>query len=336
MAEAGNGGKQNEEKKLKVLQRARTGKKISITKRIQQLNEHVSQRGGRRALGLLLDGLQKVFWELEQVCEEILNLSEVVDDLNDIEEIRFEVDSCVASATEYLESRQDDPPSTSSSIALSWVQKHLERFGAMNDDASSNLGSGAGDASGGIQEPDPESNQTGKKLARTLPPVPPISMLSVPQDTGAKLENIDTQSKCLQDSDQSLEQDGENLALKGGELPDSESFLGNGDVRVRNPSNPNIAGHLTLEAAPPLHEPSARFLGTESGTVPLGAAGSSISYGLGSSVVESYKQVAGNTVEAGNGSVSLTDRGMNFNFEPAKLPVFSEQTSGHKGVHPNA
>ena len=150
MAEAGNGGKQNEEKKLKVLQRARTGKKISITKRIQQLNEHVSQKGGRRALGLLLDGLQKVFWELEQVCEEILNLSEVVDDLNDIEEIRFEVDSCVASATEYLESRQDDPPSTSSSIALSWVQKHLERFGAMNDDVSSNLSSGAGDASGGI------------------------------------------------------------------------------------------------------------------------------------------------------------------------------------------
>ena len=138
MAEAVNGGGQNEELRLKALRRARTGKKISITKRIKQLNRLVSEESGRRAMELLLNGLQTVFGELEQVCETISTLIDEDEELNDVESIRFDVDSCVAVVTEYLEFHNDDPRSSSSSIALDWVRKHDGRFGMDNDDDSSN------------------------------------------------------------------------------------------------------------------------------------------------------------------------------------------------------
>ena len=85
----------------------------------------------------MLNALQNVFGELEKVCLEISDLCDEEDHLNDIEDIRFEVETCVAMATEYLEARKGDPPSTASSIALSWVRKHMGQFG-VNDEVSSN------------------------------------------------------------------------------------------------------------------------------------------------------------------------------------------------------
>ena len=134
MAEATKGEDQNEGKRLKVLRRSRTGKKGSITKRINQLDKFVSEKGGRRATEMMLKGLQDIFKELEKVCLEISDLCDEEDQLNDIEEIRFNVETCVAMATEYLDARREDPPSEASSIALSWVRKHMGQFGVNDDD----------------------------------------------------------------------------------------------------------------------------------------------------------------------------------------------------------
>ena len=58
--------------------------------------------------------------------------------MSDIENICFEVDSCASNVTEFLELRKDHPPSSSSSIALSWVWEHVGRFGVEHDDKSRN------------------------------------------------------------------------------------------------------------------------------------------------------------------------------------------------------
>ena len=117
------------EKRLKILRESRTGKKGSITKRINQLYQYVAEKEGRRATELLLKYLHKVYEELEKVCCEISELSDEYDGLNDLEDIRFEIETCEATVTEYLEERKDDPPSTNSSRALSWVKKHAPQFG---------------------------------------------------------------------------------------------------------------------------------------------------------------------------------------------------------------
>ena len=74
------------EKRLKILRESRTGKKGSITKRINQLYQYVAEKEGRRATELLLKYLHKVYEELEKVCGEISELSDEYDGLNDLED----------------------------------------------------------------------------------------------------------------------------------------------------------------------------------------------------------------------------------------------------------
>ena len=87
------------QRRLAVLKSKRTGKKASITKRIKQLAGMVEAGGCSRTLMQDMMGkLAAVYEELEVVCEEIAQLSElhdVSDPNNDIEEIRFNVDSCI-------------------------------------------------------------------------------------------------------------------------------------------------------------------------------------------------------------------------------------------------
>ena len=115
-------------RRLKKLKASRTGKKGSITKRMNQLERFVSERNGRRATQLLVGALQTVYQELVEVCEEISTLDGEDDPNNDIEDVLFEVESCVAMVVEYLEARREEPRTESSSVALSWVKKHLHRF----------------------------------------------------------------------------------------------------------------------------------------------------------------------------------------------------------------
>ena len=138
-------GQEELERRLKVLRGSRTGKKSSITKRINQLHKYVEDKQGRRATELLLEFLQKVYGELEKVCEEISELSEEYDSKNDLEDVRFEVDSCAATVAEYLEATRDDPASSNSSIALSWVKKHAKRFGGGYEEDGSVGGKGSED-----------------------------------------------------------------------------------------------------------------------------------------------------------------------------------------------
>ena len=112
-------------KKLVKLQRSRTGKKGSITKRIEQLNG-MAEAGGcsRRQMKFLLDKLTTVYEELEKVCEEISDISALLDvsddNNNNIEDIRFNVDCCFALVSEHIDSRQDES-SSSGQRTLSWV-----------------------------------------------------------------------------------------------------------------------------------------------------------------------------------------------------------------------
>ena len=69
----------------------------------------------------VMDGLNSVFKELEQVCEEISSISDDIDELNSLEDIRMNIEICVAVVTDHLDGRRDEPPSTETS---SWVAKH--------------------------------------------------------------------------------------------------------------------------------------------------------------------------------------------------------------------
>ena len=107
---AAGDGKMTEDtvRRLKKLKGSRTGKKGSITKRINQLEKFVEEKQGRRATQLLVGALETVYRELEEVCEEISNLDEEYDPNNDIEDVRFQVETCVAIVTQHLEARKED------------------------------------------------------------------------------------------------------------------------------------------------------------------------------------------------------------------------------------
>ena len=137
MAAAEGGMDVAHERRLKKLKETRTRKKRYITMRINQLERMVGEKGGRRAIGLLLGNLETVYHELEGVCGDISDICDDEDPYNDIEEIRFQVETSMAMVTEYLEARKDDPTSDNSSIALSWVLKHLQHFGKSGEDSAS-------------------------------------------------------------------------------------------------------------------------------------------------------------------------------------------------------
>ena len=163
MAAAEGGANNNLGRRLKKLKGSRTGKKRSITMRINQLERMVSEKGGRRAIQMLLQNLETIHHELEQVCDEISDICDEEDPYNDIEEIRFQVESSVATVTEYLEARKDDPHSENSSIALSWVMKHLKHFeqggapssrsgeGSVQDEVAEEVPEGVTSAAGPVQ-----------------------------------------------------------------------------------------------------------------------------------------------------------------------------------------
>ena len=125
------------EKELKALKRQRTWKKGAITTRTRKLEELVDNGGSRRVIAAMVEGLLQVFDELKQVCDSISSICDEDDELNSLEEIRMKVEICVATASENLDERMNDPPSTETS---SWVAKHASFAGAMVNETDSGQG----------------------------------------------------------------------------------------------------------------------------------------------------------------------------------------------------
>ena len=133
----------DDEKRLKALKFSRRGKKSSITKRVNELERLVTEGGSRKRIQYLVEAMLKVFQEITEVCLQISILSDELDEKNDLELVKANIDSCVALVSEYLDSRRDDPPSKSS-LCSSWVAKHavgmmenVSRDGQSTDVASS-------------------------------------------------------------------------------------------------------------------------------------------------------------------------------------------------------
>ena len=98
--------------RLRKLQRSHTGKKGSVTKRIEEL--HGLMEAGNssgRYMRLRMEKLTLVFNELQEVCNEMTDLVEIhdVSDLfDDIENIRYNVECCGDLVSEYVELRDDE------------------------------------------------------------------------------------------------------------------------------------------------------------------------------------------------------------------------------------
>ena len=97
------------DKSLEQLKFIRRGKKSAITKRIATLEKLVAEGGGRRVIASLMERLQAVFEETNAICDEIANRSEGIDLCNDLENVRINVDTCLAYASDYLNERENDP-----------------------------------------------------------------------------------------------------------------------------------------------------------------------------------------------------------------------------------
>ena len=110
-------------KRLQALKLSRRGKKGAITKRANELEKLVEERGSRRRMQFLTEKLQQVYEDLKKVCEEILHLCDEVSEYNDLEDVECRVDSCVALVSEYLDSHKDDP-SSGGSFTSTWVHQH--------------------------------------------------------------------------------------------------------------------------------------------------------------------------------------------------------------------
>ena len=128
------------ERRLEKLRRLRTGKKTAVTKRIARLLGLVEAgQCSRRQIRFLSEKLSVVLDELIATCEEIseINISLGRDDdaLNDLVEVRMDVDECLAMVTDHLESRHDEVSSSSSGSTVgSWVSRSLEMAtGAQSD-----------------------------------------------------------------------------------------------------------------------------------------------------------------------------------------------------------
>ena len=130
-------------KRLKALKLSRRGKKGAITKRANELEKLVEEKGSRRRIQFLNEKLLQVYEDLKQVCMEIFQLCDEVDDYNDLEDVECRVDSCVALVSEYLESRQDDP-SSSGSFTSTWVNRHaVGALESVRSEGSSSTGQSA-------------------------------------------------------------------------------------------------------------------------------------------------------------------------------------------------
>ena len=114
------------EVKVTKLKNSCSGKKGSITRRIDELNRLVSESGSRTRIKFLHEAMLEVYRALKVSFNK---LSELVDtpEYDWLESIDASVGVCTAEVSEYIESRRDDPSSTSS-LTDSWVKKHSPRI----------------------------------------------------------------------------------------------------------------------------------------------------------------------------------------------------------------
>ena len=128
------------ERRLEKLRRLRTGKKTAVTKRIARLDGLVEAgQCSRRQIRFLMEKLSVVLDELTATCDEIseINISLKRDDdaLNDLVDVRMDVDECLALVSDHLESRHDEVSSSSSGSTVgSWVSKNLEMAAGAESD----------------------------------------------------------------------------------------------------------------------------------------------------------------------------------------------------------
>ena len=233
------------EKHLKTLKGQRTWKKGAITKRIRKLEALVNDGGSRRVIAAGVEGLQAVFNELNLVCSSIASMIDEVDDLNSLEEIRMEVEMCVAMANEDLEARKEDPPSTEENTR-SWVNQHAETL----EDGGSRLGDiGHEDLSGEYRvRSEAASEPSGNVLTNSVQNHSPSFSANAPPfpitSTGAGAIDFSrdfTHDLTYDDYNPFFSLCGENVSWRNdnafqGQLP----YGGQQDVRLR----PQDPGHL--------------------------------------------------------------------------------------------
>ena len=70
---------------MKLLRLSRRGKKASVTRRCDEIRALVTEGGERTDVGLKAEGLKCIFQELTLVVDELVGLSEAVDEHNDLE-----------------------------------------------------------------------------------------------------------------------------------------------------------------------------------------------------------------------------------------------------------
>ena len=87
------------------------------------LNNLVSEGGSRRIIASLMEKLGTVYEETQAICDQIAARSEEMEELNCLETLRINMDMCLAHAEDYLEARQDEPPSTNT-FTSSWVNQY--------------------------------------------------------------------------------------------------------------------------------------------------------------------------------------------------------------------
>ena len=111
------------------LKRKRTSKKSLITRKINQINSFISERGSRTKILYLKNKLMETLRETEVVNDEMkeIALDENIDfDPGWIEDVIFNIDTCNSCVQEYIDLRKDDSSSGASSKSIkSWI-RHCE------------------------------------------------------------------------------------------------------------------------------------------------------------------------------------------------------------------
>ena len=102
------------EESIKRARYRKTGKKISIKKRINQIQNLIQEQGSRTKITSLTEQLKRVLQEARTCYEEFLSLigsDHKEYDESWIEDLSITVDSCVSDVDEYMHERRLDPPS---------------------------------------------------------------------------------------------------------------------------------------------------------------------------------------------------------------------------------
>ena len=116
---------QSEKPSLSHAKRRRGGKKSAITRKINEINNLVTERGSRTKIKYLRNILKTNLNEAIQLHEELMLLLDEKDpDFNDewINNLSFTVDTCIAGTEKYFLDRIDDPDSTEPDIKSDVIQ----------------------------------------------------------------------------------------------------------------------------------------------------------------------------------------------------------------------